>query len=302
MFLWIKNNFKYLLIVALFGATGLVWYTVFAESRNGLMVAFLDVGQGDAIFIQAENGNQVLLDGGPNKTVLSQLAEIMPFYDRSIDLLILSHPHADHLAGLIEVLKRYDVGGIIESGNENNTPEYREWENLIETKKIPRVLGKRGTRINIDENLFLNILLPARIATQSVAGGPVAPPAGGVKNSDAHSAMLVSKLNYAKTSYLLAGDMAKPLENYLVSLEGSRLKADVLKVGHHGSNKSTSESLLGFASPQYAVISVGKNNSYGHPHKETLEILNRFGIKIFRTDENGMIETKSDGENVTVVD
>ncbi len=297
MILCVKKNIKYLFLIALFGAAGLVWCAVFAESRNGLMVAFLDVGQGDAIFIQAENGNQVLLDGGPNKTVLSQLAKIMPFYDRSIDLLILSHPHADHLAGLIEVLKRYDVGGIIESGNENNTPEYREWENLIETKKIPRVLGKRGTRINLDENLFLNILLPARIATQSVAGGPV----GDVKNSDVHGAMLVSKLNYAKTSYLFAGDMAKPLENYLVSLEGSRLKSDVLKVGHHGSNKSTSESLLGFVSPQYAVISVGKNNSYGHPHKETLEILNRFGIKIFRTDENGMIETKSDGENLTVV-
>ena len=95
------------------------------------MVAFLDVGQGDAIFIQAENGNQVLLDGGPNKAVLNQLAKVMPFYDRSIDMLISSHPHQDHIAGLIEVLKRYEVGSAIESGTVVNTPEYQEWENLL---------------------------------------------------------------------------------------------------------------------------------------------------------------------------
>jgi competence protein ComEC len=96
------------------------------------------------------------------------------------------------------------------------------------------------------------------------------------------------------------GDAEKPLENYLVSLEGSRLKADVLKIGHHGSSKSTSEGLLGFSSPEYAVISVGKDNSYGHPHKETLEILNRFGIKILRTDELGTIKIKSDGINIAL--
>ncbi len=288
MFKWIKNNLKYLLIIVLFGVATLIWYAVFAESRSGLMVAFLDVGQGDAIFIQAENGNQVLLDGGPNKAVLRQLSKVMPFYDRSIDMIINSHPHADHIAGLDEVLKRYDIGSAIESGNVVNTPVYQEWEKLISDRKIPHFYGKRGMKINLDKNLYLEILLPVINA----------------QNLDPHAGMLVAKLVYGNTSYLLMGDAEKPIENYLISLEGNPpaggLETNVLKIGHHGSNKSTSESLLGFSAPQYAVISVGKDNSYGHPHKETLDILNRFSISIFRTDELGMIKTKSDGENVTI--
>jgi competence protein ComEC len=286
MFHWIKNNLKYLLVIVLFGVAILIWYAVFSESRSGLMVAFLDVGQGDAIFIQAENGNQVLLDGGPNKAVLRQISKIMPFYDRSVDMIINSHPHADHIAGLAEVFKRYEVDSVIESGTNSNTPEYQEFENIIADKKIPHFLGKRGMRINIDKNLYLEILLPTINA----------------QNLDPHAGMLVAKLVYGKTSYLLMGDAEKPLENYLIFLDGQGLKTDVLKIGHHGSSKSTSESLLGFSAPQYAVISAGKDNSYGHPHKETLEILNKFGISILRTDEMGMIKIKSDGDMITAAD
>lgn len=286
MFKWLKNNLKYLFLLALFGLAGLVWYAVFSESRSGLVVAFLDVGQGDAIFIQTENGNQILLDGGPNKSVLRQLSKVMPFYDHSLDMLINSHPHADHLVGLVEVLKRYEVDSAVESGTIQDTPEYQEYEKIIADKNIPHFYGRRGIRINLDKNLYLEILLP--VITN--------------ENLDPHTGMLVLKLVYGNTSYLLMGDAEKPLENYLVSLDGPRLKSDVLKIGHHGSNKSTSESLLGFSSPQYSVISVGKDNSYGHPHKETLNILNQFGIPILRTDELGTIEIKSDGENVAVVD
>ncbi len=249
------------------------------------MVAFLDVGQGDAIFIQAENGNQILLDGGPNKAVLRQLSKVMPFYDRSIDMIILSHPHADHVAGLDEVLKRYDVNSAIQPGTNSNTPEFQEWENLLVDKKIPHFYGKRGMKINLDTNLYLEILSPTINA----------------KNLDPHPGMLVAKLVYGNTSYLLMGDAEKPIENYLVSLEGAGLKTNILKIGHHGSSKSTSESLLGFANPQYSVISAGKDNSYGHPHKETLNILNQFDISILRTDELGAIKTKSDGENVSPI-
>ncbi len=283
---FLKKNFKYLFLAILLGATVLVWYAVYAESRSGLTVAFLDVGQGDAIFIQAENGNQVLLDGGPNKVVLNQLSKVMPFYDRSIDILISSHPHQDHLAGLIEVLKRYSVDAVIESCADFKSPEAEVWKNIFESKKILDFCGKRGMKINLDKDLYLEILLPI----------------DGVKNSDPHLGMLVAKLVYGNTSYLLMGDAEKPLENYLISLEGPQLKTDILKIGHHGSSKSTSESLLGFSAPQYAVISAGKDNSYGHPHKETLDILNKFQIPILRTDELGMIKIKSDGNNVTVAD
>jgi competence protein ComEC len=286
MLSFLKKQIKYSFLAILLGIAILVWYAVFWESRDGLLVAFLDVGQGDAIFIQAQNGNQVLLDGGPNKAVLRQLSKVMPFYDRSIDMIMNSHPHSDHLAGLIEVSKRYDINSVIESCVNHSTPEYREWENFIKNKEIYHLCAKRGMKINIDENLSLEILLPAVDA----------------KNLDPHTGMLIAKLIYGHTAYLLMGDAEKSLENYLFSLDGSKLKSDVLKVGHHGSRKSTSESLLGFSNSQYAVISVGKDNSYGHPHKETLEILNRFRIKILRTDELGMIKIKSDGNKISVAE
>lgn len=281
---WLRKYSKSLILAAFFGAAVLVWYAVFYESRSGLEVDFLDVGQGDAIFIQASNGNQVLLDGGPNKAVLAQLAKVMPFYDRSVDLLILSHPHADHVSGLVEVLKRYGVAAAVESCASHQSPEFQEWKNIIADKKIYHLCARRGMRINLDKNLYLDILLPAGVAGFS----------------DPHAGMLVAKLTYGKTSYLLMGDAEKPLENYLVSLDGEKLKTNVLKIGHHGSSKSTSENLLGFGAPDYAVISAGKNNPYGHPHKETLELLKKFAIEFFRTDESGMIRTKSDGENVSI--
>jgi len=283
MIIWLKKYSKGLILALFFGAAALVWYAVFAESRRGLEVDFLDVGQGDAIFIQAENGNQVLLDGGPNKAVLAQLAKAMPFYDRSLDLLISSHPHSDHITGLVEVLKRYNTSAAVESCVNYQSPEFSEWENIIENEKIPHFCARRGMRINLDKNLYLDILLPA------AAGG----------FSDPHAGMLVAKLVYGKTSYLLMGDAEKPLENYLVALEGEKLKTNVIKIGHHGSNKSTSESLLGFGAPEYAVISVGKDNKYGHPNKETLDILEKFDIQILRTDLFGTIVMKSDGEDIT---
>ncbi len=244
----------------------------------------MDVGQGDAIFIQAENGNQVLLDGGPNRAVLRQLSKVMPFYDRSLDMIINSHPHADHLAGLIEVLKRYEIDSVVESGTNPHTSEYSEFEKIIVNKNTPHFYGKRGMKINLDKNLYLEILLPTIDA----------------KNLDPHTGMLVAELVYNNTSYLLMGDAEKSLENYLVSLEDKNLKTNILKIGHHGSSKSTSESLLGFANPQYAIISAAKDNKYGHPHKETLDVLNKFGIPILRTDELGAIKTKSDGENINI--
>ncbi len=250
------------------------------------MVAFLDVGQGDAIFIQAQNGNQVLLDGGPDKSVLGQLSKIMPFYDRSIDMIVSSHPDSDHIGGLIDVLRRYDVNLAMESGTKAETTVYKEFKNLIKEKNVKDIFALRGMRVHLDKSLYIDILLPAV----------------GAENLEPHDGMLVAKLVYGNNSFLLTGDMEKDLENYLVFLEGARLKSDILKIGHHGSNKSISESLLGFVSPQYAVIFVGKDNSYGHPHKETLDILEKFEIPVLRTDESGMIKIKSDGKNIAVTD
>jgi competence protein ComEC len=279
----IKKQFKYYFLGLLFLAAVFVWYAVFSEERKGLEIDFLDVGQGDAIFIQAPNGNQVLLDAGPNKKVLSELSKVMPFYDHSIDLAVESHPDNDHIAGFIDAFKRYDIGAIMESGVEVDTPVYQELEKTIKDKNIQKILAKRGMRINLGDGIYIDILLP-------VINNP---------NFSPHDGMVVLKLNYDKNSFLLTGDMETKIENYLISIDNN-LKSDVLKIGHHGSKTSTSENLLGYVNPDYAIISVGKDNKYGHPNQEVLDRLNQFKITILRTDESGTIKIKSNGENLQI--
>jgi len=278
----IKKNLKYYFLGLLFLAMFLVWYAVFAESRNGLTVAFLDVGQGDAIFIQAPNGNQILVDAGQNRAVLRELSKVMPFYDRSIDMLIATHPDSDHIGGFPNILSRFNVGSIIEPGVDSGTPVYEEFERIAEEKNIKKFLARRGMKINLDQNAYLLILFPDRDAS----------------GMDSNDASIVAKLVYGDTSFLLTGDSPQKIERYLASLSPESLDVDVLKVGHHGSRTSTSEILLGYSSPDFAVISSGKDNSYGHPHQEVLGMLDKFGIKILRTDELGTIVIKSDGEGI----
>lgn len=274
-------QFKYYFLGILFLGAFFVWYAVLAETRNGLKVAFLDVGQGDAIFVEAPNGNQILIDGGPNKAVLRELSKQMPFYDRTIDAVILTHPHLDHYAGLNEVMKKYKVNLEMDPGTKSRGAGFSEFENLIKDKNIKRLYAKRGMRVNLDKDLYLDILLP-------VVNN---------ENLSEHDGMLVSRLVYKNNSFLLTGDMEDNLENYLLVL-GDNLKSNVLKVGHHGSKTSTSESFLGWVDPDLAVISVGKGNKYGHPHKEVTDRLVKFEIPTLRTDEKGTIIVKSDGEKI----
>lgn len=278
------KNLKYCFLGLLVLATVFVWYAVFAETRDGLTVVFLDVGQGDAIFIQAPNGNQVLFDGGPNKAVLRELSKVMPFYDRSIDVIMESHPDSDHIAGLVEVLRRYKTDLVLESGVESDNLAYQEIKNLIREKNIQYILARRGLRINLDDELYLDILFPDR----------------DVSRLDTNDASVVARLVYGENEFLFTGDSPKKIENYLISLYGKNLESDVLKIGHHGSDTSTSESFLGYVNPKYAVISVEKDNKYGHPHQKVLDLLNQFGITILRTNDLGTIKIKSNGENLQI--
>jgi len=280
----IAKNFKFYFLGALFLGAIFVWYAVLAETRSGLKVAFLDVGQGDAIFIEAPNGNQLLIDGGPNKAVLRELAKQMPFYDHSIDGIILTHPHLDHYGGFIDVLDSYQINFEMDSGN--NNPESKGFDvyvKKLEEEKAKRIFAKRGMRVNLDKEIYLDILLPV-INKEGMS---------------AHDEMVVARLVYGNNSFLLTGDMEDNFENFLLSF-GDSLKSDVLKIGHHGSLTSTSESFLGWVKPSLAIISVGKNNKYGHPKKEIMERLAKFEISTLRTDEKGVIVLKSDGEKIVV--
>ena len=278
-----SSKFKLYFLLGFLLVNIFIWHTVATEDRRGVLkISFLDIGQGDAIFIEAPNGNQVLIDGGSNRAVLKELGKVMPFYDRTIDAVIATHPDKDHIGGLVEVLKNYRTDMVMEPGVSSDTGAYQELEKTIADKKLPRILARRGMSLNLGEGAWLNILFPDR----------------NTEGWETNTASIVTKLVYGNNSFLLTGDSPIAIEKYLSIIDGKNLKSDVLKAGHHGSRTSTSESFASIVSPQYTVISAGKNNQYGHPHKEVLDILEKIKAVILKTYENGTISFISDGERI----
>ena len=270
------------MVILLLGAAFSV-YAASREDRGGILtVAFLDIGQGDAIFIDAPSGNQMLIDGGPGKSVLRELSKVMPFYDRSIDVVIATHADQDHVGGLPNVLKNYKVNIFMEPGLSGPSSSYEELEKMVGNNKsnIKKILARRGMVVDLGDGAILQILFP-------VIDSP---------GTNTNMSSIVAKLVYGENEFMLTGDSPIAIEDYLVSLGG--LQSDVLKAGHHGSKTSSSDEFVRAVAPQYTVISAGKNNRYTHPHQEVLDILNNFGIKILRTDELGIIVFKSDGTNL----
>lgn len=255
-----------------------VWSAIFNLPDNKLHVWFCDVGQGDAILVRTPNQQKILIDGGPDNSVLSCLGRNLPFYDRQIDFVVLTHPHSDHLFGLIEVLKRYQVKRILFLGAFEKTYEYTKFSSLIQEKHIPSSAASIGDGFNLGLVKF-SILYPFN----SLAG----------KNYKSfNNPCLVSKISFAQRNFIFACDLEKQHEKELV-LKNLDLQADVLKVPHHGS-KNLEEGFFQKIHPKIAIISVGKNNRFGHPHKFTLEKLQKIGAIIFRTDLNGTIEITVD--------
>jgi competence protein ComEC len=280
----LKQHAPWYLVALLIAANVLIYYAIAVEKKSALTVAFLDIGQGDAIFIESPTGTQVLVDGGPNASVLRELGRVMPFYDRSIDMLIVTNPDQDHFAGFLDVLERYEVARVLEPGTVGASDLYAELQKAIKNEETTHSLARRGQVIDLGGGTYLKILFPDR----DVAG--LSPNDGSI----------VMQLIYGETEILLTGDTTARIEEYLVSLEGEALQSDVLKVAHHGSRTSTSPLFVAEVSPKYAVISNGKDNRYGHPHQETLDTLEKIGATVFRTDEYGTIILTSDGERVEV--
>lgn len=256
-----------------------------AEHDGLLKVYFLDVGQGDAILIEAPNGNQVLIDGGPDASVVQRLGSLLPFYDHTIDAVLVSHPHSDHIAGLIEVLKRYDVGAIVEARESYDSPTFRTWEKTASDEHAQQVETIAGTELTLAPDLTLKVLHPFK----SEAGTSTKTP---------HDDVVVAMLQYKKTKILFTGDMEAKVEQELMRAHED-VDADVLKVGHHGSTTSTSPDFLAAVSPQTAVIEVGAHNMYHHPSPAVITRLANSGIPYYRTDTNGTVTLRSNGETFT---
>lgn len=252
--------------------------------RKNLTFATLDVGQGDALFIESPTGTQILVDGGPPKKIIGQLSRVMSPFDKTIDAIIITNPDADHISGFADILKNYKVGSVFESGTFNNSKTYQNLEAEIKNKNIPDFLAKKGMRLDMGGGAMIDILFPDRDVSSW------APNDGSV----------VAKLSYKNTSVMLTGDATAKTEAIILSeYKISSLASDILKVGHHGSRYSSSSEFIKTVSPKYALISVGKDNKYGHPNQETLDILAKTGAKILRTDILGTIIMQSDGQNVS---
>jgi len=247
-----------------------------------LFISFLNIGQGDAIYIEAPNGKQILVDGGPDEIVLRELAKVMPAFDRSIDAILVTNPDKDHIGGFINIMQKFKVDSIIEPGTVSPSDTYKALENLAKEHNLKQIYARRGMDIMLDQerNIHLHILFPDR----------------DVEKLATNDGSIVAKLVYGDTSVLLEGDAPQNIEKYLLSLNPTELDTDILKTGHHGSRTSTSKEYVEAASPDYAVISCGVNNKYGHPHQETLDTLNDLNVPVLRTDQMGRISFESDGK------
>jgi competence protein ComEC len=272
------------LIVLLALVTVVAWLALRGLPDGRLHVYFLDVGQGDAILVQAPDGRQILVDGGPSPTaLLNELGDVLPFWDRSLDLVVLTHPDGDHITGLIPLLDRYRVGQVLDVPQSDTAPEAVPWLEGLAALGVPRTLAQRGMRLPVGDVQVL-VLHPGPAQLMGTA-------------SDDNNNAVVLRLDYGQTSFILTGDAESEAEADMIAA-GLPLRADVLKVGHHGSNGASSLALIAAVAPRLAVIPVGAENTFGHPHPAVLERLK--GVEVLRTDQNGRIEVVSDGQRLSV--
>lgn len=278
----------YLILIIIFiVALSLFIFVWSGEWSKKLEIDFLDVGQGDAELIKTPFNQNILIDGGPDNTILRRLGENLSWYDRTIDLMILTHPHEDHVAGLIEVLKRYKVKKILYTGVVYEAPVYQSWLELVKSKNIETVIIDRPQAIQLGEDCSLEIIWPSQ-------------PLAGLGAAELNDTSIVAKLRYKQNSFLFMGDLQIDKEQELIK-NNIDLQANVLKVGHHGSDTASSEEFLEKVKPQIAIIEVGQKNDFGLPSLRVIKKLERIGATIHRTDQTGTVKMTSDGINIVIL-
>ena len=278
-----KFTILFYLVLILIIANVFVFLNAQAVGDNNLLVvSFLDIGQGDAIYIKAPNGVDMLIDGGKKDSdILTELGRVMSVTDKEIDIVLATHPDADHIGGLTKVLENYNVKHIVTNGRSKDTGVFKLLNDDIKNENASTTIAERGQRIILDKdkNIYFDIYWPIKI----------------YQSDDTNDLSILGKLVYGESEFLLTGDAGKEIENQIIKWCKLCLDSDVLKLGHHGSRTSTSRTFLDNVAPDYAIVSAGANNSYGHPHKEIVDLVQMQNINILETSKEGTITFVSDG-------
>ncbi|NQT50361.1 MBL fold metallo-hydrolase [Candidatus Kuenenbacteria bacterium] len=265
---------------------------IVVEQQQEMQVHFLNVGQGDSIYIRTPSEQDILIDGGPDKNVLAELGAVMPFWDKEIDVMVLSHPHSDHVTGLVEVLRRYKVKEIYYTGVLHTAPDYLAWLDEVKKQELDLKIVEQPFEIDFGNEVKLQFLYPRESLVNK-------------KIKEMNNSSIVNKLVYRDVSFLFTGDAELEVEEALLATKDvetqnfASLRATVLKAGHHASSSSSSEEFLKAVNPETVVIQVGADNSFGHPHLKILRRLERLGVEILRNDEKGRILITTDGQDIS---
>jgi beta-lactamase superfamily II metal-dependent hydrolase len=276
-----KLSLLLLPLLLLLVITGCSTDEVTTNQPTDLRVHFLDVGQADSILVQLPNGKNMLIDAGNNEDDELVVSYLEKQGIKKIDYLVGTHPHEDHVGGLDTVIEHFDIGNVYLPKVNHTTKTYQDVLISLKNKGLKVTTAKAGVKLFNEDQLHATIISPINNDYQEL---------------NDYSAVI--KLVYQDTSFLFTGDAEELVENEILS-SGAAVKADVLKIGHHGSASSTSDNFLAAVNPKLAVISVGADNNYGHPHQETMEKLNNAGISVLRTDQLGTIIIKSNGKQIS---
>jgi len=266
---------KFFISFVIIGYT--LFFALFLQIPDGKFhIYFLDIGQGDAILIKTPENHIILIDGGPKNTVMEELSEVLPFFNKKIDLLVNTHPHADHIEGLVAVLNRFDVQNVLLTGIDFDNSSYDEFLKIINEKQIPFFIADEKT-----DFIFGNVIFDLIFPLNSFLGEKI---------ENVNNSSIAINVNYKGHSILLTGDLEKEAEQELI-IANANLKADILKAGHHGSRTASTKEFLQKVVPQTVVIQVGKGNTFNHPHLESIQRFYRANVrKILRNDLDGRIE------------
>jgi competence protein ComEC len=314
-----EKKWKYFFATLVLGVTS-VWFAVFSYPDQKLHLIACDVGQGDAI-LAVFGGTQILIDGGSNKKVLECLDSHLPFWDRTIELVVLTHPQTDHFGGLIDVFKTYEVEKFLATSLDSSSHDYQVLKEVVGGSGVEVINPTSGMVIRLG-TIYLDIVWPtskfleqnfAWQATEEFIQRQSLEPQGlsleklenvlgsFTTSRDPNDFSIVAILRYGEFDALLTGDIGPDVTDKILA-SGLIGEVEYIKIPHHGSKNGLTQNLLDATSPEVAVISSGKSNSYGHPHREVLDMLSCYGLRVFRTDLSGNVEIVSDGEKFWVVD